>query len=355
MAYAGHDQFMKQYHEALKKELELFAHNHPCVEPIKTIFFGGGTPSTYPDDLLLDMSATLKRLFNCTQLEEMSIEVNPGTVRVEQLPLWAELGINRLSIGVQSLNDSVLKNLNRHQSALDVTTLLDRAKDHIPNISVDLIIGLPGVSVQEWKSLVHTAVQWPIKHISIYFLTIHEGTALYFRVKKNDVVLPIDDEIVDLYVWTTEFLANHGFEQYEISNFAREGSYSRHNSVYWAHKPYKGFGVGACSFDGKFRYQNNKNLFKYLAGIEQDGHADDFCEELADDQLFLEKIMLGLRQTKGIRLEYLLEGVKQTKEHTLQVLKELEDVGYIKSQAGFLQLTPAGLAVENELIIRLAQ
>lgn len=346
---------MQQYHQALKKELETFAQQHPCPEPIKTIFFGGGTPSTYPDDLLLDMSATLERLFNCTQPLEMTIEVNPGTVRAEQLELWSGLGINRLSIGVQSLNDAVLKNLNRHQSALDVTTLLDRAKNHIPNISIDLIIGLPGVSEQEWKQLVHTAVQWPIKHISIYFLTIHEGTALYFRVKKNDVVLPLDDEIVDLYVWTTAFLAEHGFEQYEISNFAREGYYSQHNSVYWAHKPYKGFGVGACSFDGKFRYQNNKQLFNYMAAVEKDGRADDFYEELSDEQLYLEKLMLGLRQTKGIRLDDLVEGVLQKKEHINRVLKELEEVGYIKSQAGFVQLTPVGLAVENEVIVRLTQ
>ena len=347
---------MKRYHQALVKEIELFAKSHTGKEPLKTIFFGGGTPSTYPDELILDMFAILKRSFVINQDTEVSIEVNPGTVRIEQLTLWQQIGINRLSIGVQSLNDKVLKNLNRHQSAQDVAFVLEKAQSSIENVSVDLIIGLPGIAEAEWKDLLSQVVTWPIKHVSVYFLTVHEGTALFYRVKKNDVVIPPDESVVDLYIWTVNFLKEHGFEQYEISNFARDGHYARHNQVYWARTPYKAFGVGACSFDGSRRYQNNKNLVHYLEGMEQKGNADDFVEELSEGQVYLETLMLGLRQAQGIKLSTILEqndGVSTEKVE--KDIEEMEEAGYLRRMGDTIRLTPLGLAVENELVVKLSQ
>jgi oxygen-independent coproporphyrinogen-3 oxidase len=353
---------MTRYHAALTKEIKQFVEQEsPKTElfkkdPLKTIFFGGGTPSTYPDDLLLDMFGILERLFVVNRDTEISLEVNPGTVRPEQLELWKRLGINRLSIGVQSLNNAVLRNLNRHQSAQDVAAVLRDAKDLIPNLSIDLIIGLPGISEQEWKELVRAVVQWPIKHISIYFLTIHEGTALFFRVKKNEVVLPPDEAVVDLYIWTVAFLAEHGFEQYEISNFAREGYYARHNQVYWARTPYKAFGVGACSFDGAFRYQNNKNIMQYLDAMEQGHDSNDFTEQLTEEQVFLEKVMLGLRQSTGIKTSMIFDySAPHKKEKIMGAIEEMEQVGYLKRMDETIRLTPLGLAVENEVVVTLSQ
>ncbi len=350
---------MTRYHKALVKELETFvaqAESPVKSLPLKTIFFGGGTPSTYPDDLLLDMAGILNGLFDMSKPMEISIEVNPGTVRPQQIELWKKLGINRLSIGVQSLNDSVLRNLNRHQSAQDVAAVLNDAKDLIPNLSIDLIIGLPGISEQEWKDLLHKVVQWPIKHLSVYFLTIHEGTALFFRVKNNDVVIPPDEGVVDLYVWTVEFLADQGFDQYEISNFARDGHYARHNQIYWERTPYKAFGVGACSFDGASRYQNNKNIVTYLACMEQGQDPNDFTEHLTSEQIFLEKVMLGLRQARGLDLAMLFENCDRgKKEKIIQIMDELEQAGYIQKMGEKIKLTPVGLAVENEVVVKLSQ
>lgn len=355
VAYAGHDHLMGQYHKVLVKEIQQYADQFAEPLTIKTIFFGGGTPSTYPDDLLLDMGGILNKAFRIENDNEISIEVNPGTVRPEQLPLWKQVGINRLSIGVQSLNDKVLHTLNRQQSAADVHRLIHTAQEHFDNMSIDLIIGLPGISTQEWKELIQQVVQWPISHISIYFLTVHEGTALYFRVKKNDITLPADEGVVDLYVWTVEYLAAHGFNQYEISNFGRNGYQSKHNSVYWARLPYKGFGVGACSFDGINRTQNTKNIFNYVTALERETKVYEFEERLSTEQVFLETLMLGLRQSQGISRGFIFDSAQpEHHERIATVMQDLEDNGYIKQRGECLVLTPLGLAVENEIIVRLS-
>jgi oxygen-independent coproporphyrinogen-3 oxidase len=169
VAIASHDQYMERYHHALLKEIEQFSGNYTGSRLIETIFLGGGTPSTYPPPLLLDTFGTLIRMFTIVPHAEITIEVNPGTVNEEKLQTWKKAGINRLSIGVQSLNDGVLKNLNRHQTASSVLQLLEIASPLFENISVDLILGLPDVSPDEWKQLIQTIVTWPIKHVSVYF------------------------------------------------------------------------------------------------------------------------------------------------------------------------------------------
>lgn len=355
VALASHDQFMQRYHNALIKEIKDFGAHYKSKMPLDTIYIGGGTPSTYPDNLLLDTFGILKDVFIFNESSEVTIEVNPGTVRPEQLKLWADVGINRLSIGVQSLKDQVLKKLNRHQSAKDVYAVLEQAQHYFENLSVDFILGLPEVSAQEWKDLIRTAVTWPIAHISIYFLMVHEDTPLYFGVKKRQITLPCDDEIVDLYYWTIEYLAQHGFEQYEISNFARNGYQSRHNSVYWDRKPYKGFGLGACEFDGETRLQNQKNLNKYFEGIERGEDITIFSEILSAEQVYLEKVMLGLRRSQGVSYSELMENLSEQRQISVkEKVALLEESEFIVESDGRLMLTPKGLAVENDIVVKLS-
>lgn len=355
VAIAGQDQFMQQYYEALMKEIKSYAAQLPHKQQLDTIFIGGGTPSTWPDDLLLDMSVTLEDVFIFNEKTEFSIEVNPGTVRIEQLAVWKQAGINRLSIGVQSLKDSVLGNLNRKQSSADVFWLLDQASRTFDNISVDLILGLPGVSEQEWKELIAKAVTWPIEHISVYFLTVHEETPLYFRVKKNEFTLQTDDHMIDLYEWTVANLAEHGFAQYEISNFAKNGNRSRHNSIYWQRKPYKGFGLGACSFDGNSRFQNQKNLMKYMHSINTDQDFLQFRETLTPAQVHLEKVMLGLRKAEGIAIEEITQHLNDVqKESLLNTVAILQESKFVQKRDDRVILTPAGLGVQNDIAARLS-
>ena len=355
IAFAGVDHFMAQYHKALCDEINFFAQHNNTKDTIKTIFIGGGTPSTYPDELLLDMSGTIRRTFNVASDAEFTIEVNPGTVRMEQLAIWKQAGINRLSIGVQSLNDKALHKLNRHQSAESVYFLLDQASKHFENISVDIMLGLPNVNKQDWSDLINKLVTWPIKHVSMYFLTVHENTMLYRGIVEGKVQLPLDDLVVDQYYWTTEKLKEAGVEQYEVSSFARPGFASVHNQAYWDRVPYRAFGVGGCSFDGVRRYQNEKNLLKYLKLVSSSCSAINFAEQLDSKQAWLEKLMLGMRRSKGVLLSDLTKYL--TKAEVLRFndqLNLLEKAQFLQIKDGSLHLTPKGLSVENEIVVQLS-
>lgn len=357
VAIASHDEFMEEYHRALQKEITDFVTAHDTKIGLDTIYIGGGTPSTYPPALLLDMFGRLREYCFFSPDIEISIEINPGTVTQEKLLCWKSAGINRLSLGVQSLNNNVLKELNRHQSRDDVLNFLKMASPLFENISVDLIIGLPGVSADEWKELIQQVVCWPVKHISVYFLTVHENTALFFRVKKRTIKLPDEDQVIDLFMWTMDYLKQHGFEHYETSSFARPGFESKHNQVYWQYKPYKGFGMGACSFDGLSRFQNEKNLMSYLQKAQAGDDLSIFSEQLAGEQLTLEKIMLGLRQIKhGILISDLLEGLDQDKQLFLRdYIHELREKGLINLVDNRISLTPRGVILENEIVVNLSR
>ncbi len=354
VAMASHEQFMKDYHHSLIKEIELFIPFAPQNRELRTIYFGGGTPSTYPAELLLDTFAILKKHFNFNQNTEVTIEVNPGTVTPDLLEVWDQVGINRLSIGVQSLKDVALKALNRHQTKQDVQNLLTLASVKFKNLSVDFILGLPGISDDEWKEMILEAMGWPIKHISVYFLTVHEDTPLYFKIKTNRVTLPPDDGTVDLYDWTVQTLQDHGFLRYELSNFAKVGFESLHNQAYWQRKNYKGFGLGACSFNGKIRFQNVKNLGKYIDLLKQDQSVVGFSEELTVSEIALEKIMLGLRQSKGLAVaDYMKEATPAQQLHFIQGAEQLRCAGLIEDDSNVIRLTPKGYALENEVSLRL--
>jgi oxygen-independent coproporphyrinogen-3 oxidase len=342
---------MGVYHEALMTEIASFE----GAQRLKTVFFGGGTPSTYPPELLGETIGLLRKRWGFQEGYEMTIEVNPGTVTIEKLHNWKDCGINRLSIGVQSLNDDVLKKLNRHQKAADVIALLEAASTLFDNLSVDVIVGLPGISPDEWKQMIQTLLTWPIKHVSLYFLTVHEDTQLYFGVARKLIVLPRDEEVVELYHWTREQFAQAGIEQYEISNFARPGWESLHNRTYWERMPYKGFGLGACSFDGLVREQNEKNLTKYMQNV---GGAETLCvfsETLTEKQQWLEELMLGLRQRKGLDVDdvcsALLPGEKEEFHKNVQML---EHERLLECSGSRIALTPAGLAVANEILVKLS-
>lgn len=356
IAIAGQDAFMEQYHNALKQEIIAYAETSSNNAQLKTIFIGGGTPSTYPLHLLKDLTHTLHDLFDIDEQVEFSMEVNPGTVTQEKLDTWKEVGITRLSIGVQSLNDEVLKKLNRHQKAEHVYSLLNDASKLFDNISVDLIVGLPGIGLEEWQDLVHKVVSWPIKHVSMYFLTVHEDTPLYFGVKLQKIMLPTDDLVVDSYYWTRDILEKNMFKQYEISNFGMSGYHSRHNSNYWSRKPYKAVGLGACSFDGKTRFQNEKNLLKYMQTVGAHREPHIFSETLTSKDIWLEELMLGLRQIKGVELKKLTAHLESDKQALLiEKVKNMEELGFVACKDGVLSVTIRGLALTNEVAVKLSE
>jgi len=357
VALEQHESFQDAYHATLCKEVITFAKNLPAESSrkIDTIFFGGGTPSLYPIDQLGELFKVLRDNFDLSNCSEISLEANPADINEERLEGWAEVGINRISCGVQVLDDDVLLKLNRRQRIKDVVNAMRMLPKYFKNVSLDLILGLPGVTPITWHDTITRAVNWPISHISIYFLTIHEKTPLYFKVERGELVIPSDDIMIQTYTDTVNFLAQHGFEQYEISNFAKPGHESLHNKSYWDRKPYKGFGIGASSFDGSVRMTNDNNLERYLkCGQNTDCIIPGQSETLTQEQNLLELLMLGLRQKKGLDLQHVLYSLMDfQKNKLLDNLKLLQEASCIEEKDGRIFLTLKGMALENEVLLKL--
>jgi len=356
VAFEQHADYQEQYHRTLLAEIRTFArHRGSAPEPITTIFIGGGTPSLYPLPWISELFATLRECFDLTSCVEITLESNPADIDEEKLDCWHQLGINRLSVGVQSLDDAVLLKLNRRQRAADVQRVMRIAPKYIPNLSADLILGLPEVSEQMWQYTLQQAVQWPLKHLSLYFLTVHEKTPLYFGVQKGKVALPDENSVVNSYENTVQMLESNGLMQYEISNFARPGYASLHNQGYWERRPYKGFGVGASSFDSSVRSINTNNLVTYLkSGQNADCIVPCTTETLTRKQAALEHLMLGLRQKKGLDLQDMVYWLEHNElVHLRSQLPLLENAGLISVIHDRICLTLKGMALENEVVLRL--
>lgn len=344
---------MKRYTQALMTEISLFAAQVPSTSLV-TIYVGGGTPSTWPDQLLLDTSDRIRNVV-CTQLlTEVTIEVNPGSVLQHQPAFWRSIGINRLSIGVQYGDDEILAKLGRYQKMTDVYGLLSLASREFDNISVDLMLGLPGVERGDWQRFIAEVVLWPVTHVSMYCLTVYERTPLHEQVARGHVLLPDDDEVAAMYCWSADFLERHGFKRYEVSSFARTTYESRHNGIYWDRKPYKGCGVAACSFDGARRFRNNDDLEGYMTSVECSGDPIVFSEHLSHEEVRHEVIMLGLRRARGVSYHELTH--TKTPDECDIINKKIEQFcqAELMSRVGdCLVLTNAGYIVEQRIAAEL--
>ena len=358
ISFENHEHWQQEYLEALCAEITQFATQHQKASntPIETIFIGGGTPSLCPPHLLTKLFTTLHDSFTIASHHEITIETNPTDICTDTLHLWKSLGINRLSLGVQILNDAVLQQLNRRQRTADVFKAVELIPSFFPNFSVDVMLGLPGISSSEWFSTLKTVVSWPITHISVYLLTIYEKTPLFFQLQQQALSIWTEDEFIDHYEASVAFLEENNFNQYEISNFSLKNFESKHNTAYWDRLSYRGFGVSAASFDGSCRFINEKNLSKYLQKvIVNKKNPVQTTERLSQEQHNLETIMLSLRQNKGIDLHRMLYLVKdqQPQQKLENTIKMLEQQNLLTQKNNIIKLTPKGMALENEVILKL--
>jgi len=235
---------------------------------IQTLYFGGGTPSLLSDEELSLLVRTVTKHFDCTQLCEFTIEANPEDISPERLYLWRQLGVNRLSIGIQSFRNKDLKWMNRIHSAEQAKKSVKESIDSgIKNVSVDLIYGLPNLSIEEWREHVLSVVELGVKHISAYCLTVEQGTALSAWIQKGKIVPAHENIQAEQFFLLVDVLEQHGFVQYEISNFCLPNYESIHNSNYWSGKHYLGVGPSAHSFNGRSRSWNVRNNHVYMQGI----------------------------------------------------------------------------------------
>jgi oxygen-independent coproporphyrinogen III oxidase len=350
-SFANAEQYQKEYCDALCNEIKNYFENN--TTEVETIFFGGGSPSLCPPECLEKIMGAFPR----TDKQEITIEANPADVTEEKLKFWKSVGINRLSVGVQTLNDEVLLKLKRRQTTKDVFALMDIAPKYFENISIDLILGLPGVSEKMWQDTLNQIVDFPITHVSVYFLTLYKNTPLSKCVQNKEVSLLNDDDFVARYQQTVEFLDKKGFIQYEISNFSKPGYQSVHNCAYWNYKHYKGFGVSAASFDGETRTVNTKNLKNYLNcwyNFAKCGKKYDLEEFLTEDQKKTEQLMLGLRLKKGMGLQRMIYLLSSEQNERLQdIVSDLKSQSLLEEKNGRVFLTTRGMALENEIVLKL--
>ena len=346
---AGRDDRMDQYQKALLSHIKETA---PLAQdfPVDTIYIGGGTPSYYGAKRLKELLGVIRKLYKVEKDTEVTVECNPDSVDVKSLKILRKAGVNRLSMGMQSANACELERIHRIHTPQQVNEAATAArKAGFTNLSLDLIYGLPGQTMDSWKATVEHALSLIPQHLSCYGLKVEEGTPLAARVAQGEV-LPDDDQQADLYLWTVGRLERAGYPQYEISNFAKPGFASRHNLRYWLTQPYIGFGPGAHSDFGGRRYSFVRDLDAYIQGVLQGGDIIEESEIIPKRERCGEYLMLRLRTVQGIneqeyRSTYFMDFAP------LQArLEQFRAQGWAEQTDGRWHFTPKGFLLSNQLI-----
>lgn len=332
-----------EYAAAMLREIDARAGG----EEVDTLYLGGGTPSRMDIGNLRRIVGRVRERFRVRGDAEVTIEANPEDIEAASLAEWRELGVNRVSIGVQSFHDAELLPLGRVHGAARARETVALAVASGVRTSLDLILGLPGQTLASFRETLATAIALGAGHVSLYMLDLEEGTPLAVQVSRGRTELPDEDLVAELYLEAVAALGAAGLRQYEISNFARPGEESRHNLRYWRREEYLGFGIGAHSFAAERRFANTRNIHHYIADPE---HARDFAEELGEAERKRETIFLRLRQAGGIDyadIERLCgqEGIEW-------IDRGLQD-GWLRREGGRVAFTPSGFLLSNEYISQL--
>lgn len=345
----GGEEQMDRYVSALCRQLAEIAPRTAAHE-VDTVYFGGGTPSWLGEKRLRQILKTVEKHYRLAKDPEITLECNPDSAGDwKVLRSLRRAGFNRLSLGVQSADDGQLKTLGRPHTfaqAEEAAAAARRAK--IKNLSLDLIYGLPGQTMESWKDTLEKAAALVPEHLSCYGLKVEEGTPLWDMQSGMD--LPDDDLQADMYLWTVERLAELGYRQYEISNFAKPGYESRHNLKYWTLEEYAGFGPGAHSDLGDVRYAYVRDLAAYCDGVENQGDILSENDRIPQRERDIEYIMLGLRITRGISRQEFEYRFRLTFAPIQEVLERFARSGHAAQQEGRWHLTPEGFLLSNQII-----
>ena len=347
---SGCESKMDEYVAALAAHL---AETAPMASghAVDTVYFGGGTPSYLGVDRVTQLLQTVKKYYRVAKNAEITLEANPDSLfGWKELRALRRLGLNRISLGVQSSDDDVLRTLGRvhnWQQVVDAAAAVRRAG--IPDLSMDLIYGLPEQTVAQWEKTLSDAVSLDPDHISCYGLKLEEGTPLWNR--RDSLTLPDDDDQADMYLYAVEYLQNLGYRQYEISNFAHPGHESRHNLKYWKLGEYAGFGPGAHSDFGGVRYAYASDLELYLRGQLVLSESETIMETERER----EYIMLSLRTAEGVDVRAFEYRFRQRFDVAEQLLKDYEGHGLAQRTDRGWRLTPHGFLVSNGIIASLTE
>lgn len=329
--------------EAILKEASI---RKGTFESFDSLYIGGGTPSLVePEDLSILMSK-IEETFDFSERCESTLEANPEDISREAIEAWHSMGINRLSIGIQSFDDATLRRLGRRHDSSRARKSLELALEAgFDNLSIDLIYGIPGQSIESWKKTLDIALQYEPKHLSCYELTIHARSQFARMVAAGKMRTVSETKSRRLFVETASFLLEKGYLQYEVSNFARSRDYiCRHNRRYWMREPYLGLGPSAHSFDGQIRWWNIRSIEKYLARLDACDLPIEDSEIIDDERHLLETLFLGFRTNFGVPLEIL----RMCKDWEIS-LEQLAKGGFVRIENGRIMPTLDGLCVANQL------
>ena len=320
-------------------------------ENVLTAYVGGGTPSQLTLEQMQRLVNRLNDTFDLSNIQEFTVEVNPDDVSTRYIEGLAKLGVNRISMGVQSFVDSELRAIGRRHTALQAIKAVDDMRQAgITNVSIDLIFGLPGQTLQSWEESLMQAVKLRPDHISAYALSYEPGTRLWLQRERGEVQEAPEELSISMYDMLTQVLKNAGYEHYEISNFALPHRHSRHNSSYWAGTPYLGLGASAHSFDGMVRRYNPADIRGYITAIER-GETCYETESLTWQEKYDEMVMVRLRTAHGIDLDEMERSFgKPALEHFMQEARPHLHDGRLMRTGNRMSLTAEGIMVSDAII-----
>lgn len=345
------------YVKSLLKELG--KRSEELVLPISTMYFGGGTPSLIPDSNLFKLIEGVYDIIPGLNLKEFTIEVNPEDVTPEIINVWKRVGINRVSLGVQSFNDRELILIGRKHDSEKALMAIEELTKEFDNVSVDIMFGLPGQTIESYSQTLDKVLETSVTHLSSYSLMLEEGTAMTHFYKKNKIFLPSESEWKQMYDLTISKLLTKGLKRYEISNFSLPGKESLHNLTYWNGGAYMGLGPGAHSYDGfRVRRWNPNDIKGYLKtyGQEMNNEGSLFYEEegLSDEELREEMVMTRMRTVKGLNLnDFELRFGNQQKEILLHSSHKYITEGLLQKEENYLRFTQDGFTLSDFILSEL--
>ena len=345
----GAESRMEAYVQALETQ---FVEISPRADHhvVDSVYFGGGTPTLLGGKHLVRLLKVILKKYHVAKDAEITLEANPESAgSFKELRALRRAGFNRLSLGMQSADDEELRAIGRIHTAAQVKTAVEAAgKAKFSNLSLDLIYGLPGQSMETWQKNLTAAVDLAPQHLSCYGLKVEDGTPLFQR--RDSEQFPDDEVQAEMYLWTVDYLHRHGFFQYEISNFARTGFESRHNLKYWTLGEYAGFGPGSHSDFGSVRYAYEKDLEGYIAGVKAGGPLLSENERIPPLDRDTEWLMLGLRTVWGLDPKVFEKQFRRRFDCFVPFLEECRQAGYAVEEDGRWHLTPKGFLVSNQII-----